>query len=444
MRIGLRYGIGELGVDVPDGSRVFTARFPRPRSSADTLVMEALRAPGHGASLAEAVARRRVGEVVIVVSDITRPMPYAAFLPAVIDALCQLGVHLEEIVVLIATGFHRPTTNDEKRHMLGQEVLDRVEVVDHDASDDGQLVELPGCTWSGERVRLNRRFVDAGLRMITGLVEPHFMAGFSGGRKSICPGLCGLDTVRSFHGFPFLEDRRARPGQLCGNPLHDEAMSVARLVPVDLSLQLVCDLQGRVVGAFAGELGHSHEAAVEMVRGAACIPVEDVYPVVLTSSGGYPLDATFYQCVKGFVSCLPAVERGGTVIALGACSEGVGSASYRALLTSFAGRWWTFPEWARDRRGVVVDQWEVHMHVRALAKVGQENLHFITDGIDADELAQLSVTGHSVHSGVIEQSVQGLLDVLLEPGQRLAVFPVGPYCVPVVGDPQAEENGKEG
>jgi nickel-dependent lactate racemase len=269
------------------------------------------------------------------------------------------------------------------------------------------------------------------MRIITGLVEPHFMAGFSGGRKAVCPGLADLDTIRNFHGYAFMADPASRNANLNGNPVHEEALSVARRTRVDFSLNVVVNRERHVVGAYAGELEAAHAAACEYVRAHACPKVAVPADIVVTSSGGSPLDATFYQCVKGFVSCLPAVKPGGTIVAFGACGEGVGSTAYAATMRSYAGRWRAFLEDIRRSDTIVKDQWQFQMHTRTLDKVGEQNLWFVSDRLARDTLDTLSVQGIAAAKGTAARAVQELFDDTYRPGMRVAVFPEGPYCAPV-------------
>lgn len=420
-----------VDVEVPDTAEVFQSRFPTPSSKPSDIVMDAMHHPTGAPMLREALGQRRPGNVVVVVSDITRPIPYARFLPALLDEIESAGVPREEILILIATGMHRSSSDEERREMFGDTVASNYRIEDHRASNEDELVALEGKSWSGAQVKLNKHFMEAGFRFITGLVEPHFMAGFSGGRKAVCPGLAALETVQNLHGEPFLADRRSRNGCLEGNPLHQEAMSVAMLAGVDYSLNVVLDSSRFVVSAYAGSLNSAHLAACRYVAECACRRVEKPVDVVLTSSGGYPLDATFYQCVKGMVSCLPAVKEGGTIIAFGGCTEGVGSFEYSGVMQEFAGRWKEFLVRIKDSDSFIKDQWQFQMHCRALAKVGEENLHFVTDSLTKRELKRLSVNGHRVETHAVGEKLQELLDQALSGGKTMAVFPEGPYCAAV-------------
>ncbi len=430
MDVSFLNGRDMVRLRLPEGADVYAATYPEPAAPPDALVLCAVRGPLGAAPLPDALARRRPGDVAVIVSDFTRPIPYATFLPQLLAEIEAAGVPRGEILVLVATGMHRPSTPAERVEMFGPEVPNRYRIEDHRAEDEAGLAELPGRSASGARIRLNRRFVEAGFRLVTGLVEPHFMAGFSGGRKAVFPGLAALDAICNFHGAAFLDDARARNANLAGNPLHEEALSVAQLAGVDFSLNLVLDGARHVTAAFAGRLEPAHDAACDFVRGCACRPVRREADLVVTSSGGYPLDATFYQCVKGLVGCLPVVRPGGTIVAFGGCSEGVGSPAYAALLARYAGRWKEFLDDIRRPGAFEKEQWEFQMQTRVLEKVGEARLHFVTDSIPAATLATMSVTGHAAPTGGVGPAVQSLLDKLLADGGTVAALPEGPYCVP--------------
>ena len=431
MKTSFLHHTDEVTLDLPPHTQIYAPNYPAPRASAAELVLNEVRAPAGFPSLAARLATRRRGEVVIVVSDVTRPIPYATFLPELLGEVESIGVVRNEVLLLIATGMHRPSTPAERRMMFGEHVVAHYRIEDHRAEDEAGLAAVPGRSASGAAIRLNRRFVEAGFRLTTGLVEPHFMAGFSGGRKAICPGLASLDSVRNFHGPVFMADPRSCNGHLADNALHAESLSVARLCPPDFTLNVVLDRSRRVVRAFAGELESAHAAACDFVRGCACLEVRQPADVVVTSSGGYPLDATFYQCVKGFVSCLPAVRAGGTLIAFGRCSEGVGGPEYHSLMRRWAGRWQEFLENIRLPGVLTKDQWQFQMHTRALKKMGVANLHFVSDGLPATTLGELSVTGHPAAPGRVGEIVGEWVRRSLGPDRTLAVFPEGPYCAPI-------------
>lgn len=432
MNVTFLYDREKLTLNLPDDALVYQSHFPEPEASAGELVFQTLEKPFGAPSFEETLKKRRAGKVVIVVSDITRPIPYFSFLPQMLARIEAAGVPRGEILLLVATGMHRVSTKAEHVEMFGEFVANHYAITDHRAEERNELVEVPGKSWSGNAIKLNRHLVEAGFRIATGLVEPHFMAGFSGGRKAICPGCSALETVRNFHGESFLANPRACNANLDGNPLHLESLSVAKALGVDFTLNVVLNDNRQVVKAFGGELEAAHEAACKFVKSCACPTVEKEADVVVTCSGGYPLDATFYQCGKGFVSCLPAVKPQGKIIAFGGCTEGIGSPEYTATMFEFGGgRWPQFLKHIRNPGVFVKDQWQVQMHCRTLAKIGEGNLCFVTSGLDAERLKKLSVNPFAVARNAVQATVQTMIDESAASGKTIAVFPEGPYCAPV-------------
>lgn len=430
MKLGLHYGKAELSLDLPGDSIIYKSNYVNAEKPASELLLESITNPAAGNPLDQLVKKRKPGKVVIVVSDITRPIPYAEFLPQLITSLEEAGVNKDEIIILVATGMHRSSTPAEYLKMFGEYVVNNYRIVDHDCNNEDELQELDGLSWSGAKVRLNKQYVQAGFRIVTGLVEPHFMAGFSGGRKAICPGLVALDSVQKFHGYDFLSHPKASSTFLKDNPCHEENSSIARLCPPDFAVNVVLDNNKQVNTIVSGELFASHMKTVEYVERVCCPAVTVPADLVITSSGGYPLDATFYQCVKGFVNCLPAVKERGEIISFGSCMEGIGSPEYTAIMKKYAGDYLQFIDDIKANRFFIKDQWQFQMHIKTLVKIGQQNLHFYTSNISESELSMLSVNPHSVSASEIESAIQNKINQAVEAKKRIAIFPEGPYCSP--------------
>lgn len=431
MKIELHYGINQLILDVPKHTMVYQSNYKLTNKTAAEMLLESTSNPVSGNTLTGLLQSRKAGRVVIVVSDFTRPIPYTDFLPELIDEIESSGVTKDEITILVATGMHRASTPVEHMKMFGKKVAGHYHIVDHDCENEAELQELEGQSWSGSKVKLNKHYVQAGFRIITGLIEPHFMAGFSGGRKAICPGLVALNAVRKFHGYQFLSHPNASSTVLKDNPCHDENTSIARMCPPDFAINVVLNNHKKVNNIISGELFDSHLKAVDYVKDACCPTVTESADLVITSSGGYPLDATFYQCVKGFVNCLPAVKPQGEIISFGSCIEGIGSPEYTELMKKYSGNYLQFIDDIKTGRIFVKDQWQFQMHIRTLEKVGLHNLHFYTSAIPNDELSQLSVNPHSMPADQIETAIQKQINRAVEEGKRIAIFPEGPYCSPV-------------
>ncbi len=428
MGTGIAYGRGRLELGLPQGALVLRARPVQPLARPAEAVAEALRRPIASQPLRQLAAGR--AHACIVVSDITRPVPYRILLPPL---LAELEGAVERITLLVATGTHRPSTPEEKLEMFGPEALARCTVVDHDSRDPSQLVALERLTSSGTRAWVNRLYMQADLRILTGLVEPHFMAGYSGGRKAVCPGLVDLRTIQKFHGPGFLEDPRAASGVLEGNPCHREATEVAAAAGADFTLNVALDLERRVAGIFAGALDAAFRAAAEKVESYCRAEVPEPADIVVTSGGGWPLDKTFYQTVKGMVAALPVVREGGVVLIASECSEGIGNREYAELMFRYEGRHEQFICDILARDEVLQDQWEFEEQCKVLARVGVEGLVVCSGGLDAATLRRLAVTPASALCGEAdpERQLQSALDALLcrRPGARVVAIPDGPYLI---------------
>ncbi|MDR1201068.1 MAG: nickel-dependent lactate racemase [Tannerellaceae bacterium] len=434
MDIQFKYGKEDLFLQVPDNSKVYTADYPLENRTAEELLLHSITTPVGGLPLKQLVQQRKKGHVVIVVSDITRPIPYRSFLPSLLDSIIKEGVRKEEIILLVATGMHRPSTQEEKTYMFGELIATNYRIIDHQAEDENNLAALPGKSWSGTEVRLNRYYVEAGFRILTGLVEPHFMAGFSGGRKAICPGLASLETIQMFHGYEFLNNPNAANAVLEGNPCHLENSSIARLCPADFSINIVLDQHKQLHTIISGEPFLSHEATIAYLKERCCKVVDNPADLAITSCGGYPLDETFYQCVKGFVNCLPALKENGSIIAFGSCTEGIGSSEYESLMKAYSGRIDDFLKDIKEKSFFIKDQWQFQMQIRVLKKVGINNLHFYTAAIPQKELELLSIHAHAISKGDMAAAIQLQINGAVALGKTIAVLPEGPYCSPVIPD----------
>jgi lactate racemase len=324
-------------------------------------VEAALASPIGTPSLAELARGRQ--DACIVICDITRPVPNRTLLPPVLRTLEDSGIRRDRITILIATGTHRPNLGAELDELVGPDIAATYRVVNHDSKDPAAQRDL-GTSPNGVPVRLDKTYCDADLKLTIGLIEPHFMAGYSGGRKLIMPGIAAFETVQRWHCPRFLEHPLATNGMVEGNPVHAESLAIARLVPPDMILDVTLDEANRITGVFAGELEAAWHAGVafaaQHVRAAAPEPAD----IVVTSCAGYPLDATFYQAVKGMVGAMPVTRPGGTILITSECGEGIGSADFtRALLE--AGDLEAFVQHISQPDVFVPEEWQVEELAKA-------------------------------------------------------------------------------
>ena len=312
MRVHLNYGRGQRAVDLPDGLDVTViAKQAMPLLADPAAAMEgALAEPVGCPPLAEEAAHAT--RACILICDFTRPVPNGLILPPLIRTLLDAGMAPERITVLVATGLHRPNEGEELAALVGDPwVLETVDVANHFAREDADHVPV-GTTERGTVVRLDRRFIEADLRIATGLVEPHFMAGWSGGRKVIAPGVAHAETITIFHSARFMEHPNCTNCVLQGNPLHEEQLAIMAMIGGARAVNSVIDDERRVAFLNYGEVVASHAAAVAFAEQYCTVPVAERFSTVLTSSAGYPLDATYYQTVKGMVGPLEILAPGAT------------------------------------------------------------------------------------------------------------------------------------
>ena len=423
----IAYGRGHLPLLMPPGAEVTVVRKAALPKLPDTAaaIRRALDAEPVGSAPLAALAQGRASACILI-CDITRPVPNRLFLRPMIETMVAAGIPLDRITVLVATGLHRPNLGDELAELVGDPwVLAEVRVENHDARDEAGLVDLGRTATRGTPVKLNRLFVEADLRIATGLVEPHFMAGWSGGRKVIAPGVAGHETIRTFHSARFMEDPLAVQCNLVGNPLHEEQLEIVRTVGDCYALNTVLDEDRDLVCVTFGEIIASHAAAVAFVAGATRVPVGRRFKTVVTSSAGYPLDKTYYQTIKGMVTPLDILEPGGTLIIASECSEGFGSDAFRAAqrrLVDLGPE--RFLATLTAKTLADVDEWQTEMQLKSLRR-GRVALY--TTGLDAHDLA---VTGVDIVTD-IDGAIAAAMARAGDPA--VAVIPEGPYVIPHAG-----------
>ena len=426
--IHLPYGTKSLDLQVPTRTDVLRpACVPVPIEKPHQAVMSSLMRPIGSPSLKQLIETARPGTVAITISDITRPVPNRLFLPGIIDVLNAGGISDGQIVIIIGTGMHRPSTPQEREVLVGPEIMSRIEIIDHRADDPDSLVKIS----EDPPVSICKKFAAADFHIVTGYIEPHFMAGFSGGRKGVCPALVDLGTVQRFHGFDTLNDPRARTGNLAGNPCHEIALDIARTVGVDFLFNVAITGDRQIAGIFCGDLELAHQAGCEQVAQWTTAEIDDPYDLVITHGGGNPLDHTFYQTVKGMCTALPALDKGSRLLQVSQCSEGVGSRAYTQLMLRWNNDWRGFLNDIQENRHITaLDQWEFQMHCRVLERIGIDNLWFVSDGMDLPMQKWLCVNP-VMHEGNPRQRAQwAIVDFITHnPSARLAVIPEGPYTM---------------
>ena len=437
-------------VQIPDHADILRMGkadvLPHPQDA----IMDALKSPVNSPSLQEITRNKLLSnpgaEAVIVISDNTRPVPYSGesgILYPIVDEMIQAGLPRQQIRLLVATGTHRAMEERELRKMLDPRIFAlNLTVINHDSRNGSDLIKVCRTEYGGD-IYVNRLYIESDIKILTGLVESHFMAGVSGGRKSICPGLISEASTHALHSGPILHSSRSRDLVLDGNPVHEEALRVARAAGCDMVVNVTLDSDFKLTGVFAGDLDKAHRVAFDKLCTYAAIPFRKKYDLAITHTGFVGIN--HYQAAKGALVCVPLVKKGGICI-LGAHHtdrDPIGGENYKRMLKfldkvgpekfiqSILDPGWTF----------VPEQWEVQMWTRLLEKIPPPNLLYGCMEIPDRDFAWLPGTNArtlSTKTGSLEklmnQTVSWAVDRqknLLGHEPRIVALPDGPYGIPL-------------
>lgn len=422
--IDIRYGKGELHVRLPRGCEPTVIRKPAMPllDQPATSIVDALRNPVGSPPLAQLAKSAK--RVCIVICDITRPVPNGPILRGLIEEMNGTGVRNDQITILLATGLHRPNLGHELLEVIGDKwVFDNIRVENHYARDTPWMVNLGHTPTDGIPIVLNRHLVDADLRIVVGLVEPHFMAGYSGGRKVVAPGVAGEETIRTFHNFRFMSNPLACNTNLVDNPLHRGQLEILKVLGPTYAVNTIIDEERRMSFVNFGDCVTSHLESVDFVRQYAEVPLNRKFSTLVTSAAGYPLDKTYYQTVKGMVAPLQVLAEGGHMIIASRCEEGLGSPEYRESQAHLKQLGDTgFIDRIRQMPLADIDGWQTHMLLRPLS-IGKVSL--FSEGIQGRDRELTCVEMIESIESAIQESVEKSGD------RSVAVIPEGPYVIPV-------------
>lgn len=420
MKVGLAYGRGRLDVDVPDDATVIAPEelpgLPDERAAFDA----AVRSPIDARPLREIAASGH--HVAIVIADITRPSPSERLVPWIMQELAHIP--RENFVILNGTGSHRANTRKELVQMLGAEIVDSVRIVNHSAFDGAGLAHLGRTSYGGD-IWINDEYLKADVRIVTGFIEPHFFAGFSGGPKGIIPALAGIKTIMHLHNAQMIGDPRSTWVRLHDNPVQGEIREAVAMAPPHFMVNVAVNSKRQITGVWAGHYLTAHEVGCRYVVEHATRPVEELFDVVVTTNSGYPLDQNLYQTVKGMSAAARIVRPGGAIIAAAECSDGLPAhGNFKDLL-----RMRSTPEellqLIESPGFELYDQWEA----QSQALVQRKARVYLYSSLDPETVQNAMLTPIN--------SIEATLDELARyfgPEMRVAVLPEGPQTVPYVLD----------
>ena len=368
--VWLPYGKTEVCARIP--AKNFLGKIePKEKPGVDDAIAEIKRA------LQEPIGTKRISEiakpgdkVAIIVDDFTRPAPSHLMVPPILEELNNAGVKNEDITIIFACGTHRPVTDEEARRLLGEEIVGKIKYVSHNCSAKDHV--YVGTTKThGTKVYLNRIFVEADVKILTGDVGLHYYAGYGGGRKSILPGISSCETIQ--HNHAMLLHKNAHTGILEGNPIHEDMMEAAELAKIDFILNVVLNSKGEIVRAFAGDWRKAFYEGVKLVDEMYKVPVERKADIVVVSCGGHPFDIDLYQAYKAVDGALEVVKRGGVIVWVAECSEGYGNQ--------------VFYEWMQKYRTLK----EVERAIKRKFKLGGHKAYYLLKALEKAKIILVSV-----------------------------------------------------
>ncbi len=424
MIIKLDYGSQKLAIDIPEKNllKVIQSSPVKPLASPGKTLVKSMQNPYGCAPLSEKIKGKK--NICIVISDSTRAAPTKIMLEALLPQIESAGIKKGQIKILIATGLHRPNLGKELECLVGKEIAGNYNIINHDAKDRQACVNI-GTTKRGTPVIINKNFTGADFKILTGLIEPHFMAGFSGGRKAICPGISYMDMFRHFHGPAILESPKAAFGVLEGNPFHEESTEIAKMAGVDFIVNATINRDKQITGVFCGELEQAFIAGAAFCMESSRCFIEKEADIVITTGGGLPLDATLYQVVKGMVGAMPAVRKGGIIITAAECAEEIGSREFVEIVEQ-ENDLDAFIKKIKSKDYFKIDQWELEEFVKARKKA---QIYLYSGCLLAGAYTIPPSTLSLVSS--VEKGLQKAFRELGD-SATINVIPEGPYVIPVL------------
>ncbi|MFE1630667.1 nickel-dependent lactate racemase [Brevibacillus reuszeri] len=418
MKTTLLYGKDGLTIDVPDDSLIVEPKNLPGLENEEEAVRHALQAPIGTQPLRDMV--KNTDKVAIVISDITRPTPNHKLVPWILKELSH--VPLENFVVINGTGTHRDQTREEFVQMLGEWVVDNVRVINHHCHEKEELVKV-GESRFGCDAYLNKEYVEADFKIVTGFIEPHFFAGFSGGPKGIMPGIAGIETIMTFHNARMIGDPLATWGNMENNPVQDMAREVNRMCKPDFMLNVTLNREKEITAVFAGELFEAHDQGCAFAKEHAMIRCDHRFDVVITSNSGYPLDQNLYQAVKGMSAAHKIVKKGGTIICAAECSDGLPNHGNYASILKMRKTPQEILDMINDPSFKIFDQWQVQK--QAVIQVWADVHVYSSLSDETVELAMFTPT---------RDITENLNELKKKYGEQMtvAVLPLGPLTIPYV------------
>jgi nickel-dependent lactate racemase len=417
-KVKLAYGKGNLEVNVPDDAVVIEPRYLEGLVDEKGAVVAAMRNPVGTPPLSKMV--KASDTVAIVISDLTRPTPNHKLVPWIIEELSH--VPKDKFIIINGLGSHRANTREELISMLGQQIVDTIKIENHDAFDNTKLVHMGRNCYESD-VYLNKTYVESTFKIVTGFIEPHFFAGFSGGPKGIMPGIASIETILDFHNALMIGHPKSTWGVIDGNILQDSATQNCLMAKADFMLNVTLNGNKDITNVFAGDVILAHRPGCDFVREHAMYAVDEPFDIVITTNSGYPLDQNLYQTVKGMSAGAQIVRQGGAIITVSECSDGLPDHGNYKKILQMRETPQELLDMINEPSFRMFDQWEAQ--VQAIIQLKAKC--YIYSSLDNDTVVNAKLTPISD----VEKTL-GELMVEYGPNARVAVLPLGPLTIPYV------------
>ena len=418
MKLNLAYGRDGLQIDIPDSTDVLEPKHLPGLLNTQEELVKSLRHPIQSKPLKDLASPEC--SVAIVHSDITRATPNHKILPPILNELHLAGVSRQNITLINGLGTHRQQTEAETRALLGDNIVDTYRCLQHDTDDKKNLMTIQ--IESGKEFQINRHYLEADIRILTGLIEPHFFAGFSGGPKSVLPAIAGTGSIHKNHGPAMLCHPNASWGITAGNPLWEELFKVAKLSKPTFILNVTLNANHEITGVFSGDLSEAHSQGCTFVKESVMVKVDHPYDIVLTTNSGYPLDQNLYQSVKGVCAAENITKEGGSIIIATACADGLPDGGNYAKLLSESNSTTDLLDRFSQSEHVVQEQWQVQKQINVQQKA---DVYVFSGGLTNDQIRNALFTPCQN----IEDTINEL--ILTHGAQaKICALPQGPQTIP--------------
>jgi nickel-dependent lactate racemase len=420
MEIILKYGKKDLKVNLNETKNfagILSSKDAQKINNPKQKIAESLETPINSKPLVDIAKSKK--DVCIVISDITRPVPNKIILPPILESLDNAGIDKNKVKILIATGIHRPNEGDELIELVGEEIAKNYNIINHFSKNDDDMIYV-GDIEKGVPAYVNKHYINADLKILTGFIEPHMWAGYSGGRKSILPGISSINTLKYMHGPEMVAHPMTKYGILEGNPFHEAGLKIMEMTGADFIVNVTLDNDKDITGIFSGHPIDAHLKGCDFLSKYCVTTLSEPLDFIVTTNSGAPLDCNLYQTVKGITATTPVLKKNGEIIIASYCNEGLGSDEYIEVLNKMDTPE-NFVKRIMNKDFFIPDQWCAQETFQVMI---DHPIYLYSDGIPKETKEKYGFK----HIDSIEDTAKKLLEKYGE-NARWAVVPTGPMVI---------------